>query len=210
MNYIYDILLNLNKKLFDFYEWNTSDEILHVRKIPIIRVSKEDLFNLRNKQVMVDASLLKKICNRCEVFTNRDVKIINYVCIFSDTKDVLAIEFNQNGIKNKMSKLLIDEEEEVIEVAENIECSEIKYEVNKVDKIDCFKTRRELKMYDYILKQFNKNNYNKLKYLYFEYFDKEEDNYSTIIINLKKEIDNNWGEACEKIYNFLRLSSQKQ
>ena len=33
MNYIYDIYLNLNKNLYDFYEWNKSDNIIHIKKI---------------------------------------------------------------------------------------------------------------------------------------------------------------------------------
>ena len=38
MNYIYDILLNFNDMLYDFYDWNVKDNILHIRKIPLIQI----------------------------------------------------------------------------------------------------------------------------------------------------------------------------
>ena len=41
MNYIYDIYLNLNNILFDFFDWNKNDKIIHVRKIPIFKVNEE-------------------------------------------------------------------------------------------------------------------------------------------------------------------------
>ena len=33
MSYVYDILINLNKKFYDFYDWNNNDKILHVKKV---------------------------------------------------------------------------------------------------------------------------------------------------------------------------------
>ena len=36
MNYIYDILINFNENLYDFYDWNLNDQIDHIRKIPVI------------------------------------------------------------------------------------------------------------------------------------------------------------------------------
>ena len=41
MNYIYDILLNFQNEYYDFFEWNTNDQITHIKKIPIIKVSNE-------------------------------------------------------------------------------------------------------------------------------------------------------------------------
>lgn len=210
MNYIYDILINLQKNLYDFYEWNLSDEIMHVRKIPLIRISTENLLNIKDNQIILDLENLKNISNRCEVFTNHNVRIIEYLCLFSDNQEVLAIEFDKSGRKNRISKLLIDEELEVIEVSEHINSTNIKYQIKNKEKVETFKTRTELKIYDYILKQFTKDNYEKLKYLYFECFDKEEDNYQKIVNDLKKELKINWKEVYEKVYKFLKLSSQKQ
>ena len=54
MNYIYDILLNFNNIPYDIFEWNKDDKILHIRKIPLIKLSTFDLSNLVNKKVKID------------------------------------------------------------------------------------------------------------------------------------------------------------
>ena len=38
MNYIYDIVLNFNKEYYNFFEWNKRDNIVNVKKIPLIFV----------------------------------------------------------------------------------------------------------------------------------------------------------------------------
>lgn len=210
MNYIYDILINLQKNLYDFYEWNLSDEIMHVRKIPLIKVSTSDLSQIKNNLIKLNEETLKSINNRTEVFTSHNVRIMKYLCLFSDDQDVLAVEFDKNGVKNRISKLLIDEELEVIEVSEHVNISNIKYEIKDKCTIENFKTRKELKIYDYIIKQLNRDNYERLKYLYFECFDKEETDYQTIIKDLKNLLNNDWKSIYEKVYKFFKLSSQKQ
>ena len=39
MNYYYDIVLNLNEELYEFYEWEENDSIDFIKKIPLFRVS---------------------------------------------------------------------------------------------------------------------------------------------------------------------------
>ncbi len=210
MNYIYDILLNLQRRPYDFFEWNESDEIIHVRKIPFFRISTKDLYNINNNQIKFSEEFLKKIKNRCEVFTNKNVKVLKYVCLFSDTNVALTVEINDYGEKIRSSKLLIDEELDVNEVSQNIECSNISYCFSEVNNLPVFKTRKELKMYDYILKQFVNDNYIKLQYLYLECFDKKEEDFSKIVDHLVKELNNNWNKMSKKMYDFFRLSSQRK
>ena len=136
MNFIYDILVNFNDDLYDFYEWNLGDNVTHIRKIPLFKVSTETLEMLKNCNVKVDLDFLKKIENRTEKFTSRDVEKIVYSALFSDLNDVFALKFNEKGNNIKISKLLIDESEEVLDVVER--CSEIniKLDVLKPKKIN--------------------------------------------------------------------------
>lgn len=210
MNYIYDILINPQKKLYDFFEWNLSDDIMHVRKIPLIKVSTDSLAIIRNNIVQLNEEGLKLINNRTEVFASHNVRLIKYLCLFSDDRDVFAVEFDKSGIKSRISKLLIDEELEVIEVSENLAINNVELKVKEKNMVENFKTRKELKIYEYIISQINKGNYERLKYLYFECFDKEENDYQKIVKDLKRKITDNWKDIYEQIYNFLRLSSQKQ
>lgn len=210
MNYIYDILINLQRKMYDFYEWNISDDITHIRKTPIFKIRTNNLLDLKNNKVVIDIDLLKKISNRTEIFTNHNVKVMRYVALFSDEKDVIALEFDDRGNKVRGSKLLVDEETEVLEVVENIDISEIKYKVLEKEISNYFRTRKENKIYDYIIRQLIKDNYVKLKYLYYDCFEKEEDDFEKIIKDIKLELDNNWKNIYEQVYNFFKLSSQRQ
>ena len=47
MNYIYDIYLNFNKELYDFFDWNKSDKLTHIKMIPIFKVNEETIKSFR-------------------------------------------------------------------------------------------------------------------------------------------------------------------
>lgn len=210
MNYIYDILLNFQEVDYEFYEWNLNDSIIHIRKIPLIRISRTVMSKIINYEFSISLDFLKKISNRTEFFCNKSIKIMKYVCLFSDGYEVIAIQFNNDGKKNKISHLLLDEKEEVIEIANNIENIKIDINVLRKKEIKNFRTRTEQEIYRYIKKEFKKNNYELLKYIYFECFNKEENDYEMIIERLKKEIDKNWSLYYQKIFNILKLSSMKK
>lgn len=67
MNYIYDIFLNYNRNLYDIFEWNKDDKILHIRKIPVFLLSTNDLYNLINNRVVISKDLLTKLYKKTEV-----------------------------------------------------------------------------------------------------------------------------------------------
>ena len=82
MNYIYDIFLNFHKEDFDFYDWNVNDNIIHVRKMPLIKVNSNLLYQVINYNFISSLDWLKKISNRTEIFSNKSIKILKYMCIF--------------------------------------------------------------------------------------------------------------------------------
>lgn len=207
MNFVYDILLNFHEDDFEFYDWNFKDSILHIRKIPLIKVNTKQLYNIINYNFKIDNELLKKISNRTEIFANRGVKIIKYACLFCDGKDVIAVKFKSNGKKDTVSRMLIDEKEEVLENYKDSIYFEFNINIDNKINFDKFKTRKEKEIYKYIIKQFNKNNYDKLKYTYFECFNNEEVEYSKIINKLKEALKDNWNLYYNKIYDILKLSS---
>ena len=42
MNYVYDIYLNLNNVLYDFFDWDKNDKLIHIKKIPIFKIWNKD------------------------------------------------------------------------------------------------------------------------------------------------------------------------
>lgn len=193
MNYIYDIILNFNEQIYDFYEWNKSDNLTHIRKIPLIRINSKDLYNIENNFIKFNDDLFSKIKSKTEIFSGRTVKNID-ACIFSDGTSVLAIKFKNN--RYYFSKLIIEEEMEVIEVATRMKEMSIEYEI-LTKRLNNLKTRKELEIEEYVKKELNKleknNEGEKLKYLFFECFGKKE-------YDIKKL----YSES-NKIYEILKL-----
>ena len=210
MNYIYDILLNLQKEDFDFYDWNIDDRITHIRKIPLIKTNFDCMYKMLNYDFSVSEEFIKKIINRTEVFSNKNIKIIKNLCLFSDGKDVIDIKFTNNGKKEKISRLLLDEKEEILDVVAHVEETKIELNIGKKKLNNSFKTREEQEIYYYIKKEFQKKNYDKLKYTYFECFNKNEQDYEIIVNKLNVALEDNWNQYYEKIYQILKLSSMNK
>lgn len=193
MNYIYDIVLNFNENVYDFYEWNKGDNITHIRKIPLIKINSKDLYNIENNVVEFDEELLNKIKNKTELFSGKTVKNIDAL-ILCDGTNTLSIKINHN--KYLYSKLIIEEEMEVLEVADRMKETNISYKILSKKNI-CLKTRKEIEIDEYVKKTLNKLEKNheeeKLRYIFFECFGKK--NYD--VKKLYKESN--------KIYDILRL-----
>ena len=171
MNYIYDILLNFKEDYIDFYDWNKSDNIIHIRKIPIIKVSSEDLLNIRNNKVKFSDSLKEKIKDKTEYYTSTGVKRLPYAFLLCDANKVLGINIFKTN--NKKSSLLLDEETDILEDVIKQEVESLNYKIVLVKEYSEFKTRNQKEIDEFLKKELNKirDDKEKLKYLYFECFN---------------------------------------
>lgn len=210
MNYIYDILLNFQNEYFEFYDWNESDPIFHIKKTPIIRVCDSDFLNIKYNGVRFDNEFLDRIYNKTQMFKKYDVCTLPYVCIICCSNDALGVKLNKCGDVTFKSSLLLEELEEILEM--NCSIKSINYSVTKVlDKND-FKTRKQVLQSKFIVKCLknilNNKQYDKLKYLYYECFGIKENNVDTIYNSLLEETFK-YNENYYKINDFLKLISQK-
>ena len=199
MNYIYDVLLNFKEEYYDFYDWNKTDNIIHIRKIPVFRISTYDLFNIINYNIEIDKSFLEKINNKTELFTNNGIRRIKNMCLFSDGDIIIGVDFN----KNKISSLLIDEELDFLEDIYRFDIYDIKYTKNSKKNNNFFITRRQnekIILLNKILPKIKEKD--KLEYLYYECYNKKEKDINKIIFELNKTKDE---KIVEEIYNFLNL-----
>ena len=184
MNYIYDILLNFKDEYYDFYDWNKGDNIQHIRKIPIFRIENNDLFNIKNSKVKIDISFLEKIENKTEIFTNNGIKKIKNACLLSDGDNIIGINIMQK--RTKISSLLIDEELDSLEDVYTMDIEKIKYEVQKKNDYE-LKTRKQIEIERFLTNELFKikNDSEQLKYLYYECFNKKENDINKIRIELE-------------------------
>ncbi|MCI8445528.1 MAG: hypothetical protein HFG15_03725 [Bacilli bacterium] len=213
MNYIYDILVNFNEVPYDFYDWNLEDPIEHIRKIPLFKVGSEALLKLKHHNVVFNETFMEKIKNRTEVFQSKGVDKIAYAMLVSDGMEVIAIELNPQGKSVGISKLIVDEEGEVIEVAERISETPLTYELLDQRPIDEFKTRHEITLSIYIdkeLKKLERHNFEKLKYLYYECFNEKEDDKNKMITRLRTALKQHWNSTYPQVYQFLKLTGVRK
>lgn len=203
MNYIYDIFLNLNDTYYDFYEWNKRDNIIHIKKIPIIKIKTNILIDIIKNKVKLNQEFINKYREKAEIFQNK-LKY-NYLLI-SDSKMVIGIEFNTNGLITRKSSLLIDDENDILEILFSIPETSLSTKIVKEENI-MYNTRKEIDNKKYIIKSLKKIDQEKLKYLYFECFNQKEDNPNIVLKNILIEVMRNNERIQNIVYNFLKLVS---
>ena len=151
MNYTYDILANFNETYYEFYEWNNKDELTHIKRLPIIKVEREFLNDIKNNDVIVEKELLEKINKKTEFFKTNKKNISNYICALCDGTKAIIIKFESNGKIQGRSSLLIDEENEIIDISETMTTSKYNLKQNKNKKHEYFKTRKDREKNKYII-----------------------------------------------------------
>ena len=206
MNYIYDIVLNFNKDYFNFYEWKKNDNIINIKKIPLLVTDYKTFNMLKYDSVKVDTSFINKIKDKAYTYSKN--KVINNALLVSNTKEVIGVLFDNDGNLVKRSSLLIDEEEEVLEEIDDYELFKIPIISSKKKKrVDINRIEREKKLFlnNYIEKE---NNIINLKYLYYDYFEKEEDNILIIKKNLLSKINGNWNNKINSLYTTIKMFSE--
>lgn len=193
MKNVYDILVNFKNRAYEFYEWKKEDDIEHIKVIPSFKVSDLCLFDFMNYKVKVEADFLKLIEGKSEIFCNHLIKIIDYACIIYNDNDCLAIEFDKEGIVIGKSKLLFDESDDITSSNIDTERININYTIEKKEKKVGYYTRKETIIIDnlkrYLNTIFNKKNKDEIKYIYFECFDRKEEDAKKAYEKLKLHID---------------------
>lgn len=199
MVYIYDIVLNFNKEKLEIFEWLEKDDIKYIKKIPLYKVSSNMLKDIINNDVKIDINF----CN----------KIKDNMFLVSNDKLVLGILINNKGIIEKVSSLLLDEEEEVLKVSERLNEEVILYQIINAKENKLYLTRKEKDMVEELKKElaylYNNNKIDKLNYYYYEYFNlvsnNKEEVYQSLINSLK-----NLNSKHIKLYEITKLSYQKK
>ena len=189
MNYIYDLILNYNDNFYEFYDWNINDQIYEIRKIPIFKITTEELNEIKYNNICFDNDFINKIKNKTEYFVGRTIKLMT-AFLLTDGFNIISLKIDKNL---QYSSLQIDEELDVLDEI-NIKYSNIKYSVMGKKNINLYKTRLQIKqekeIKNLLKKLFKENNAAKLKYIYYECFNKKEDNINNIISEFKSSTNN--------------------
>lgn len=207
MTYIYDVTLNFNEVLYDFFEWNNSDNLIHVRKIPIFKVSNDTFLNVLTYEVQLSDEILYKIKDKTDTYGKKTKSFTS--CLIRNEDNIIALKFDDNGISKQISSIIIEEELDILEIRVSLTKS---FEYKTLNKREFLtSTRYDSVNRTYLQKQINSlnidNDREKIKYLYFEYFGKYINDEKTALNKLKKEIiKDNYNN---NLKDFFKLSSNK-
>ena len=208
MNFIYDIVLNFNKDYYNFFEWDKKDSIVNIKKIPLFIVSNEVFSSMKYDTVTVSKDFIDLIKEK--TYTYNRHKIGN-CCLLSNGKEVIGLLFNDKGILIKRSSLLLDEEEEVLDEIYSDELFSIKILNIKKRKNNYNINRFQKEKIEFLTRYINnENNDINLKYLYYDYFEKDEVDTSIIKNSLISEIKNNWNKKFDKFYETVKIFTKNK
>lgn len=193
MIYVYDLLVNMNKEFIDFYDWDDLDNYEHIRKCLLIKISKEDYYNVFSNSIKIDSSIMSEIKGKTQKYSGKNIVIENYMLAITDGNNAMILKFDKNGIIKEKSKLLINEEVEIINLSNNLKISEFKYEIVSKNKMNNM-TRKERQVTNIIINELSsiKDDKSKIDYLYYEWFEtnKGDNKYKRLIDNINKEYTN--------------------
>lgn len=207
MKYIYDIYLNFQNKLYEFYDWDKNDKIYHIRRIPAIKVDYKTLKDIIKNEVEFKIDNLD-LENKCEYYEGKSVKKFKSCFLITDGKNIVSINIKENKVLK--SKLILFEEEDIIRELKTLNKINLEYKIiKKIDSIDTL-TRKENEIYiniiEYIDKLHENKEIEKIKYLYYECFNIKEDNIKKIVDDFKYNLSNNFSIFGPKIYDFYNLT----
>lgn len=208
MTYIYDILLNLNKELIEFFEWEDSDNIKYVKKIAVFKTSSKIIKDIIFNEVIFDSNFTKIIPK----YEMNGMKSAGSLCLLTDGLMAIGLLIKESK-PILISKLLLDEEFEVLELADSLENTNINYKiVNSKPKERNSLTRKEKEIKEKLSLEIDKlyemNNGEKLIYLYYEFTNSECSNTDYIYKYLKDSLKN-FTDKHRKLYDILLLSNTK-
>ena len=202
MNYIYDVVLNFNKDYYNFFEWYKSDNIINIKKIPFFLVDNNTYTSMKYNIITVDQDFVRSIKDKTSTYTKLKV---GPSCLITNGKEAMGLLFNDKGNLIKRSSLLLDEEEEVLdEVNDNnkYNIGIIKNQKRRIFNIN----RLEKEKKDFLIRYISKeNSLINLKYLSYDYFEKEEQDIDIIKKTLIKEIKYNWNKKFQDFYNTVKM-----
>ena len=196
MNYTYNITVNFNETLINFYEWDRKDNITRLKKTFVYQVDMKTYRDILNKNIMV-----------CKTFLHT-LFPSNYTCIFTTEVDAVCVKFDMDGSIKQLSKLLLDEERDILEelTKENriiLIYKKISNNQNQYSKFTRNEKQNIEKILNFLSKE--KDNTSLIEYLYYEWFNtmKSSDKYKDLSLSITKE----YSEKHDKLLKIIELLS---
>jgi len=210
MHYYYDILVNLDDELWEFYEWDQKDQIIPIKKIPLVRVTEADLQAFLKYDVVFDSLWVQKFLEKAWLKNQKE----KLSCVlFSSTKNCLVFELDDSGNVLSRSKLLLEDENHCNEVTCAIHNSIVPYKIKEKRRRngELRQATLEKKFIAIELKTLEETkNEKKCAYLYYEWFGKFEPKMEKMIQDMKRALKKTYSMKLHDIALLIKMSYKEQ
>ena len=208
VNYYYDLILNFDfDHLWHFYEWEKTDLLTYVKKIPLFRVDFDTMKDFLLYHIQMSSDFVLEIAHKT-IVSNQDDSL-EYAFLISDTKNSLAVLLNEEGNVIALSSVLITDDNNINEFMYTLREKDLSYQCLNRREVK-HKLRQKEKLSQVIQVELatlkEEQNINKLKYLYYEWFGHDEDNFSKMYEEMQNALTNTDCETLENISYLIRLS----
>jgi hypothetical protein len=215
VDYIFDIIINFNQEnILDYYEWYYNDNIKYIKRIPLVKINNTNFMTIKNNIINFNIDFLSEIYNECEIIRQKKIIAISYACLFTNGKEVFAVELDKKGKVIMWGGLLFDEQYGVIEKVTKIRTTNIKYQIIEPINKRPFLTRKEQEIIIYLTKKIREmyltNDEERLKYLYYECFNKLNHNIDNIYQQLLHLLNLDLTNKHQHLYHIVQLLNQKE
>ena len=205
MSFYYDIVVNFQDDNWMFYEWEESDCLEAIKKIPVLQVSIKVIKDIIGNNIQVSKSFLESIHNKTKIKKG----FLEYSALFASKNGAIVLEFNDNGVSIARSYLQVNDECNILETLYTIPMEKLEYKI--VNKLECQdKLRSEKIVKDLINLEINtlyqNKKWEKIVFLYNEWFKKSKRNVAEMIKEMQHRLNGEITEDEIKIYNLIKLS----
>lgn len=210
MNYYYDLLVNLQEEFYEFYEWEKKDEIVAIKKTPILRVNHKVLLDFLSKECTISENMVLHLAEKT-ISKNKKEKINGF--LLTDTKNAIFLEFDVEGKIIYKSKLLVEDENNINEVSTAMKMDEIEYTSGKplkVRKETRITTKEKQKIQAELNSLEQQKNQAKCQYLYYKWFHEVSSDMKENLKRMKNQVLIESPQNIHKIAHLIELTYKEQ
>ncbi|SER86720.1 Protein of unknown function [Gracilibacillus ureilyticus] len=127
MLYLHDVWVNWFEgeengyNICSFHEWRTSDGIEILDQVPVLYIDKETFHTIENDLHDIPKEILEQIYKRAYIRKNQERKVLEYACVVTDGRSILAFDTMGYQIPIRKSRLIPRQERLVLELIEGRE-----------------------------------------------------------------------------------------
>lgn len=140
MLYMHDVWVNWFEgeengyNVSHYHEWRKNDGIELLDQVPLLYIT-EDLYNyIENDMFDLPERLLNKICNRAYIRKGQNRTQLEYACILTDGKEILAIDTIGYRIPLRKSRLIPRQEQIVFDLIKDTKVTSFKIPIKRYQK----------------------------------------------------------------------------